>query len=170
MANKAPANHALTIGALARLTSTNPAIIREYERLGLLPPPVRPPSQKGSSSQTPHRVYDESDVQRLTFLRRCRDLGVLNPQLRLLTLLIDHPAEAGSEARKFAEQLLANLQDHLNEIRGLEKTLVALVKGSGENALALGDAQQIPAEGFKRMRRLVRKPMKTPTAQVTSAG
>lgn len=160
--NKASPNHALTIGALARLTSTNPAVIREYEGLGLLPPPARPPNREGSSPQTPHRTYDESDVYRLTFLRRCRDLGVLNPQLGILTQLINCPTEATTQAHEFAKQLLANVQDHLKEVRGLEKTLVELIKGSGADALALGDAKPIPAEGFKRMRLLVRKPMKTP--------
>lgn len=155
------ANPALTIGALARLTWTNPAIIREYETSGLLPPPTRLPDLKSGATET-HRLYDESDVRRLTFLRRCRDMGVLNPQLRLLVQLVDHPTEAGDEARKFAEQLLANVQDHLNEIRGLEKTLVALTKDPGKGALAHGDTPTAPPEGFKRMRRLVRKPLKTP--------
>lgn len=154
------AHLALTIGALARLTWTNPAIIREYETLGLLPPPTRP-GLKDAAAES-HRLYDESDVQRLTFLRRCRDLGVLNPQLHLLVQLVDHPAEAEDDARNFAEQFLANVQDYLNEMRGLEKTLVALTMGAGESALALGDIPTIPPAGFKRMRRLVRKPLKTP--------
>lgn len=159
----APANHlALTIGALARLTWTNPAIIREYEELGLLPRPARPPSKQSDPSRTPHRVYDENDVQRLTFLRRCRDLGVLNPQLKLLIQLVDYPTSAENGACAFAENLLANIQDHLREMYGLENTLVALIKGQGESALALGDVPPIPAEGFKRMRRLLRKPYKTP--------
>jgi MerR family copper efflux transcriptional regulator len=155
-----PAHLALTIGALARLTWTNPAIIREYEALGLLPPPTRLPSLKKGGAET-HRLYDEKDVQRLSFLRRCRDLGVLNPQLHLLVQLVDRPAEAQADAHKFADQLLSNVQDHLNEMRGLEKTLVALTKGAGESALTLGDTPSIPADGFKRMRRLVRKPLKT---------
>lgn len=159
---KAESAHlALTIGALARLTWTNPAIIREYETFGLLPPPTRLPALKSDAAET-HRLYDENDVRRLTFLRRCRDMGVLNPQLRLLVQLVDHPAEAEDDAHKFAGQLLANVQDHLNEVRGLEKTLIALTRGAGESALALGDTPPVPPEGFKRMRRLVRKPLKTP--------
>lgn len=155
-------DRALTIGALARMTSTNPAVIREYERLGLLPSPARPSSQEGSSAQAGHRAYDHNDVCRLIFLRRCRDMGVLNPQLDLLTRLIDHPEEATAGAHEFANQLLANLQDHLHELRGLEKTLAALIKGSGTEALTIEGMKPIPAEGFKRMRRLVRKPLKTP--------
>jgi hypothetical protein len=89
-------------------------------------------------------------------------MGVLNPQLDLLTRLIDHPAEATAGTHEFANQLLANLQDHLHEVRGLEKTLAALIKGSGTEALTIEGMKPIPAEGFKRMRRLVRKPLKTP--------
>ena len=159
--DKTEDDRALTIGALARMTWTNPAMIREYERLGLLPSPARPTSE-GRSSQVGHRAYDDSDVRRLTFLRRCRDLGVLNPQLALLTQLIDRPVEATTGAHEFAKQLMANVQDQLAEIQGLEKTLTALIKGSGTKALAIGNTKSIPAEDFKRMRRLVRKPLKTP--------
>lgn len=153
----------LTIGALARLTYTNPAVIRSYEQLGILPPPARPVNQDGSASHVPHRVYSEGDVQRLTFLRRCRDLGVLNLKLHLLVGLIDQPESGESQAREFAEQLLANVKDQLKELGGLEKTLVALIDGAGESALALGDVDPIPEAYFKRMRRRVRKPMKTPS-------
>lgn len=154
----------LTIGALARLTFTNPAVIRGYEQMGLLPPPARPMSVNGHASDTPDRMYGEWDVQRLIFLRRCRDLGVLNPQLHQLASLIDRPESAEGGARTYAEQLLANVQDHLEEVAGLEKTLAALIEGAGEPALALGEVDPVSKTGFKRMRRQVRKPLKTPSS------
>jgi DNA-binding transcriptional MerR regulator len=151
----------LTIGALARLTKTNPSIIRKYEDLGLLPPPQRPgPSARSEAGG--HRVYGEPDVRRLVFLRRARDLGVLNPNLGLLIELVDTPAHASQEAQNFACQLLGNVQDQLNDLSGLEKTLEALLAGAGEQALALTKITAPSGNDVKRMRRQLRKPLKTP--------
>lgn len=155
----------LNIGALARLTFTNPAVIRGYEQMGLLPPPARSVSVNGRASDAPDRLYGEGDVQRLIFLRRCRDLGVLNPQLHQLASLIDRPESAEGEARMYAEQLLANVQDQMKEVAGLEKTLAALIEGDGESALALGAVDPMSQNEVKRMRRKVRKPLKTPSSQ-----
>ncbi len=54
----------LTIGALAAQTGCNVATIRYYEEIGLLP--------KASRGPGGHRVYRDSDLRRLTFIRRCR--------------------------------------------------------------------------------------------------
>ncbi|MDQ2701979.1 MAG: MerR family DNA-binding transcriptional regulator [Pseudomonadota bacterium] len=156
------ADKTLTIGALARLTHTNPAMIRVYEDLGLMPQPHRP-DHTNEPDLTHPRVYGEVDVQRVTFLRRCRDLGILNPELHQLTDLIDHPTGTKTQKSEFAERVLANVRDYLHELQGLEKTLAALIDGAGAQALALGDAPEPPPEGFKRMRRLIRKPLSTPS-------
>lgn len=150
---------ALTIGGLARLTRTNPTMIRQYESLGLLPNPARI-DQQGNPNEAAHRAYDDNDVRRLTFLRRCRDLGVLNPKLQLLTTLLDHSHLIEQEARDFAQLLYANVQDQLQELVGLEKTLEALLKGEGEKALAVGDSPGTQEFTEKRLRRQLRKPLR----------
>lgn len=146
----------LSISAIARLSRTNPSQIRQYEELGLLPLPDRPGV---------HRRYELADASRLIFLRRCRDLGILNPRLKLLIELVDSPDRASDEARELAAMLLGNVEDQLNELAELRTTLGALLTGAGEHALRLDGVDPdaaLPVDGVKRMRRQVRKPLKAP--------
>jgi DNA-binding transcriptional MerR regulator len=66
----------LKIGELAEWTSTSVPTIRYYEQIGLLP---RAPRQAGGQ-----RVYDRDDVERLTFIRRCRAFDFSIDQVRAL--------------------------------------------------------------------------------------
>jgi DNA-binding transcriptional MerR regulator len=66
----------LRIGDLARRTGTTPRTIRYYEELGLLPA-----AAERDAGQ--HRVYAESDVERLQQLLRLKDLlGLSLDELR----------------------------------------------------------------------------------------
>jgi MerR family transcriptional regulator, repressor of the yfmOP operon len=68
----------LRIGEVAERTGTTPRTIRYYEEIGLLPATGERPSGA-------HRLYDESDVERLQELLRRKDLlGVSLDELREL--------------------------------------------------------------------------------------
>ena len=69
----------VSIGELAKVTSTKVVTIRYYERIGLLPLPKRTPGN--------YRAYDREQVSRLRFIRRCRDLGFTLDQVRDLLRL-----------------------------------------------------------------------------------
>ena len=80
---------ALRIGQVAALTGTTPRTIRYYEEIGLLP--AAPEREPGS-----HRVYLESDVDRLReVLRLKRLLGLSLEEVRELSA-----AEAARAARQ----------------------------------------------------------------------
>ena len=61
----------LTIGAVAQGTGVSAQAIRYYERIGLLPRPVRQPNG--------YRLYSEMDVKRVLLLARVRSLGTPLP-------------------------------------------------------------------------------------------
>ena len=67
---------AFAIGDMAKATGVSTPTIRFYESIGLLPEPVR--------SQARQRVYSAADVDRLTFVRRCRDFGFGIDEVRVL--------------------------------------------------------------------------------------
>ena len=71
----------LSRGELAVESGCNSETIRYYERIGLLPPPPR--------SQGGHRLYGEDLVRRLSFVRRCRELGFTLEEIRDLLRLVD---------------------------------------------------------------------------------
>ena len=58
----------MPIGKVAKATGLTPKAIRYYEGKGLLP--RRPRSENG------YRKYEATDIQRLLFIRRAKELGI----------------------------------------------------------------------------------------------
>ena len=72
-------NSEITIGDLARRVGVNIETIRYYERIGLMPRPER--------TLTGRRMYDESDLRTLAFIRKARELGFHIEDTRALLAL-----------------------------------------------------------------------------------
>ncbi|MBV8256942.1 MAG: MerR family transcriptional regulator [Actinobacteria bacterium] len=83
----------MRIGAVAERTGVTPRTIRYYEEIGLLTSGVR---RKGE-----HREYDDADVERLTELKRLRDL--LNLSLDELKELVEREEARAAIRRRFQE-------------------------------------------------------------------
>jgi len=81
----------MTIGALSRQTGVHIETIRYYERDGVLP---KPPRTDGG-----HRIYDESHVRRLRFIRHARELGFTLAEVRNLLRLVDGRAYSCAEVK-----------------------------------------------------------------------
>jgi MerR family transcriptional regulator, copper efflux regulator len=92
----------LTIGALARETGVSTPTIRYYEEIGLLPEAGR-----GANGQ---RIYDDAGLQRLTFIKRCRDFGFSIDQVRVLASL---SISTGADCRDVRDIA----QSHLSQVR-----------------------------------------------------
>jgi DNA-binding transcriptional MerR regulator len=110
-----PISNALAIGSLARETGCSVPTIRYYEEIGLLPQARR----RGGG----HRVYDDADRRRLTFLRRCRDFGFSIKQVRELVALAGCGDRDCTEARDLAQGHLDEVRRKLKELRALERGL-----------------------------------------------
>jgi DNA-binding transcriptional MerR regulator len=119
----------LKIGALASATGTAAPTVRYYEEIGLLP---RAQRQEGSQ-----RVYTDADVARLTFVRRCRELGFPIEQVRQLVSLADDRERSCLEARDLARDQWMAVQQKLAEVQALERAMAAFVD-SCEQACAGG--------------------------------
>ena len=98
----------LTRGALAKATDVNIETIRYYEKIGLMPDPVR--------TGAGYRVYDETDLKRLLFIRRCRELGFSLDEVRGLFGLVDGGAYTCAEVRDLS---IVHLGDVRQKIRDL---------------------------------------------------
>lgn len=104
------------IGDLARLTDTKVVTIRYYERIGLMPAPQR--------SSANYRVYGKAQLNRLRFIRRCRDLGFSLEQIAELAALSTdgqrscHEVDALKSAHLLeVEEKIADLNDLAAELR-----------------------------------------------------
>src|SRR5688572_27442780 len=98
----------LVIGELAARAGTTPETIRYYERVGVLPRPAR-------SGGGRYRMYGSSDVERLTFVRRARELGFSLDEVRELLQLADHPERPCTDVDRLARAHLGAVDAKLNQ-------------------------------------------------------
>ena len=103
------------IGALSGRTGCAIETIRYYERIGLLPAPPR--------SAGGHRVYDDDNLKRLTFIRRGRTLGFTLDQVRGLLSLVDGGDFSCDEVRQLTLAHLGEIRDKIADLRRLQQTL-----------------------------------------------
>ena len=93
----------------------------------------------GQRSEGGRRVYGDTAVRRLTFIRRCRDFGFSIEQVRELIGLVDHPNRPCTEVKEVAVRHLAQLRERLAELQSLEASMTAFVR-SCDTACAGGTA------------------------------
>lgn len=110
----------LTIGALAKAAEVSTPTIRYYEEIELLPP-----ADRTGSGQ---RVYGEPDIERLTFIRRCRDFGFSIDQVRVLSGLSISADQDCSQVRNVAFAHLKKVRAKLDELRALATNLERFVE------------------------------------------
>ena len=108
----------MKIGALAQATGTPVETIRFYEREGLLPPPAR--------ADNNYRVYLPAHVERLAFIRQCRNLDMALDEIRALIELRESPAPDCGEINALLDAHIGHVAQRIRELRTLEKDLRAL--------------------------------------------
>jgi Cd(II)/Pb(II)-responsive transcriptional regulator len=114
----------IRIGELARTTGLRVDTIRYYEKEGVLPSPAR--------SDGNYRLYGPAEVERLRFVRNCRDLDLSLDEIRALLQLREAHATACGGAEAVLDAHLGHVRDSLRALRGLERELIALRARCGQ--------------------------------------
>ena len=107
------------IGDASRTSGVSAKMIRHYESLGLLPEPQR--------TAAGYRIYDDTDVHTLRFIRRARDLGFPMKEVERLLGLWRNRRRASADVRKVAQQHIADLDRRIGELQEMRRTLEHLV-------------------------------------------
>ena len=117
------------IGELSRKTGVHIETIRYYERIGFVSPPPR-----GADGR---RSFDAEDVKRLCFIRRSRDMGFSQDEVRALLRLADGGAKSCGEVQALAETHLKDIRAKISDLKKMEAILAVTVsKCTGEGAPA----------------------------------
>ncbi|MEB4208080.1 MerR family transcriptional regulator [Mycobacterium sp. 94-17] len=132
---------ALKIGELAEATGTTASTIRYYEQVGLLPNPRRVGCQ---------RRYEDDDVRRVTFIRRCRGLDFSVEQVRDLVELTHDADRSCLEARDVAELHLTAVRAKLTDLQTLESRIAELIATSKADCGGRAATQCVVLEGLSQ--------------------
>lgn len=113
----------LTIGDLSKATDTKVETIRYYERIGLLAAPARTAGN--------YRAYAHSELGRLSFIRRARDLGFGIDQIRALLSLSEKKKRSCKAVDVIARQHLADVEIKIADLMALRSELDSLIRQCG---------------------------------------
>lgn len=105
----------LSIGDLSRRTGVKIPTIRYYEQMGLIEPPER--------SEGNQRRYSRRELERLSFIRHARDLGLNIEAIRELIELSAHPEQPCAHADRIAEEQLQAVREKIAKLQRLETEL-----------------------------------------------
>lgn len=108
------------IGEVAKRSGCTPETIRHYERLGLLPKPMR-----GANG---YRYYNAEAIRRLGFIRRCRDLGLDLGSIHELVELAAQPEASCAAVDAMAERHVADLRKRIQALQALADELEATAR------------------------------------------
>ncbi|MDQ3281761.1 MAG: Cu(I)-responsive transcriptional regulator [Acidobacteriota bacterium] len=105
------------IGQAAEASGVSAKMIRHYESIGVIPAADRTFSN--------YRIYSQSDVHTLQFVRRARDLGFSMKQIQLL-LSLWQQHRPSREVKRLALEHARELETKIAEMQAMKRTLETL--------------------------------------------
>ena len=108
------------IGEAASLTGVSAKMIRHYESIDLIP--------EAGRTFAGYRIYTDSDLHRIRFIKRARTLGFSMKEIANLLGLWDDRARASADVKKLARQHAQALADRIAEMQAMQRTLEDLAR------------------------------------------
>lgn len=115
--------HGMPIGKVSEASGVKVTTIRYYEQIGLLPTAARTDGNR--------RLYDQNDLNRLTFIRHARELGFEVEAIRTLLSLQDNPLQPCASADAIAKARLVEVEQRIRSLMALKAELEMMVEGCG---------------------------------------
>ena len=109
----------MNIGEAAARSGVTAKMIRYYESIGLI----------GTATRTAsgYRTYGETDVHRLRFIRRARDLGFSMEKIETLLGLWGKKDRSSANVKTLAQAHIEELKERIGEMQAVLSTLEHLV-------------------------------------------
>ena len=110
----------MNIGEAAARSGVTAKMIRYYESIGLI----------GTATRTAsgYRAYGETDVHRLRFIRRARDLGFSMEKIETLLGLWGNKDRSSANVKALAQAHVEELRQQIGELQAVLSTLEHLVE------------------------------------------
>jgi len=115
----------MNIGEVSRRSGLSDKTIRYYESIDLVQP---------MRHDNGYRTFRESDLQKLIFLGRSRNLGFSIEDCRNLLLLNENETRSSKEVKSIAQQHLKQIDKKISNLLEMQRTLSLLVEScAGDN-------------------------------------
>ncbi len=108
----------MRIGTLAASCNCPAETIRYYEKIGLLPNPVR--------TANGYRSYDERHQKWLQFVLRSRALGFTQDEVRRLSNIADQSQPVCADVHQLLVEHIVDVRKKLLDLKRMEKALARL--------------------------------------------
>ncbi|MCA0987160.1 Hg(II)-responsive transcriptional regulator [Guptibacillus algicola] len=108
----------LQVSELANLCSVNKETIRYYEKENLIPEPSR--------NQSGYRMYEESTVKRVKFIKRMQELGFSLREVHKLLGVVDHDDVRCKDMYDFVSEKEKEIEKKINDLERMKDVLIDL--------------------------------------------
>lgn len=108
----------VNIGRAAEASGVSTKMIRHYESIGLLPDATR--------TVAGYRVYRDSDIYALRFIRRARELGFSTKEIGALLGLWNNRSRPSSQVKELVAHHVQQLDGQIAELQSMRDTLAQL--------------------------------------------
>ena len=108
----------MNISQAAQATGISPKMIRHYEAAGLIP--------KAGRTASGYRIYRDTDVHELRFVRRARDLGFSMKEIQALLGLWRNRRRSSADVKRLVAHHVADLDARIGELQAMRRTLQQL--------------------------------------------
>lgn len=108
----------MKIGELAQKAGMQTETIRFYEKEGLLAEIGR--------TESNYRVYSDTHLERLLFIRHCRSLDMTLDEIRLLLHFRDMPDESCTQVNALLDEHIGHVEERIRDLKKLKKQLLML--------------------------------------------
>jgi Hg(II)-responsive transcriptional regulator len=108
----------LKTGELAKRAGVNVETLRYYEREGFLPEPDR--------TESGYRLYPESEVQRVQFIKKAQELGFMLKEIKELLLIQQNPKQLAGDIKKLAKEKIELIEEKIQILHAMRQTLIEL--------------------------------------------
>lgn len=118
----------MPIGEVAKQSGVKVPTIRYYEQVGLLPAPPRTGGNR--------RLYAETDLSRVKFIRHARELGFELESIRTLLTLQDEPNQSCASADIITRERLVDVEQRIRSLTALKAELELMLEGCRQGRVA----------------------------------